>query len=472
MRPILPLATSQLTPFIASRIGGIPAGRGYFPRSLPLLYLTICVPTILFLIFFRQPLGSPDELSHASRAYQLSRGVVLTEEAQPGLHPKGMVDDGLFMLGGQVGRRRFESLRTALPIFQKYGWTGKEDLRRFNSSVYFPVPFIPQAIAFKIARELKIPLVQSLQLASFLNAMVCLAIIAFAIHIAAEGKYLIAFIGTLPMTLHQMASPSPDGMIIAASLLMAALAIAAVIRSKVTPSALIGVVATGALVAATKLPYLPLSLAALFALWLMEPRSFRTIGKYATAVTVMIAVPLLWIEVSNASTVNHSPRFETDPATQIAFLLSHPLDLPGLALSTFATYGKAYLMQVIGVLGWLDAPLPRAAFTTLCAGLIATLVLDGVSAKPMLRWTFLAAITASAGLILLSLYLTWNPLYSLEPVRGIQGRYFLPLLPFLAFLVPKLGRLDADGLKLWLFTVCGLIGQFATMAAIMRRYYL
>lgn len=471
MRSLLSL---QAIPFIHSaaiRVSSIPTGRRYFPRFLPLLYLAVCIPAILFLVFFRQPLGSPDELSHASRAYQLSRGVVLTEEALPRLHPKGMVDEGLFMLGGQVSRRRFESLNTALPIFQNYGWTGKEDLKRFNSSVYFPVPFIPQALAFKIARDLDLSLVQSLRLASLLNAMVCLLIIACAIHVAAEGKYLIAFIGTLPMMLHQMASPSPDGMVNAGSLLLAALAIAAVVRAKVTPSALFGVVAAGALVAATKLPYLPLSLAALFALWRAEPRSARRIVPYLAAFIATVAIPLLWIKISNASAVNHSQRFETDPAAQIAFLLSHPFDIPGLVLSTFATYGKAYLMQIIGVLGWLDAPLPRGAFTALCAGLVATLTLDGVAAKPMLRSTFLAAIAASAGLILLSLYLTWNPLFSLEPVQGLQGRYFLPLLPFLAFLIPKLGRPDADGVKLWLFIACGLIGQFATVIAILRRYY-
>jgi hypothetical protein len=37
------------------------------------------------LVFFRQPLSNPDELSHASRAYQISNGVLLTEEAVPGL---------------------------------------------------------------------------------------------------------------------------------------------------------------------------------------------------------------------------------------------------------------------------------------------------------------------------------------------------------------------------------------------------
>ena len=212
---------------------------------------------MLFLVFFRQPLSNPDELSHASRAYQISNGVLLTEEAVPGLHPKGMVDEALFLLGGQVKKRRFEPLNTALPIFQSYGWTGKEELKRFNSSVYFPGAFIPQAIGVEIARKLNLPLVQSLQLASVLNAALCLLITALAIHVAAEGKFILAFIGALPMSLHQFSSASPDAILIAASLLMVALVITARAKSKVSLPALITVVLMGTLIAATKPPYLP-----------------------------------------------------------------------------------------------------------------------------------------------------------------------------------------------------------------------
>ena len=149
-----------------------------------------------------------------------------------GLRPGGMVDDAWFQLGTQVGKRRFEALNTAFPIFQDFRWSGTEKLRRFNSSVYFPAAFIPQAIGLKAAQALDLRLVRSLQLASMLNAIICLLAIALAIHVAVAGKYAIAFIGALPMTLHQLASSSPDGLVIAGSLLMCSLTITAVTRRK------------------------------------------------------------------------------------------------------------------------------------------------------------------------------------------------------------------------------------------------
>lgn len=457
--------------YIGISLSAISTSRPCLPRFLPLLYLTICIPTVLFLVLFRQPLSNPDELSHVSRAYQISHGIVLTEEAVPGLTPKGMVDNALFLLGGQVKKRRYEALNTALPVFQGYGWTGNETLKRFNSSVYFPAAFIPQAVALKIAQRLNLPLVQSLQLSSMLNAATCLLIIAVAIHLAAEGKFLVAFIGALPMTLHQLSSSSPDGILIAGSLMMFSLVITALAKSKVSPLTLIGVVLFGALIAATKPPYLPLALAALAGLWRAEPRSGKDNLVYVFACIAMVCIPVLWMKFSNASAVNHNPEFQTDPGAQIAFLVSHPLQIPGLVFSTFYTFGKIYLVQMIGVLGWLDARLHPAALNLLGVGLIATLALDGLSVKPLLRWICLAAAAASVGLVLASLYLTWNPLFSLGPIQGVQGRYFLPILPFLAFLMPKLRSFDSDNLKLAIFTICGLVGGFATMAAIANRYY-
>ena len=448
-----------------------PAGSIYSVRFLPLLYLIICVPTVLFLVFFRQPLGNPDEVSHVARAYQISKGVILTEEAVPGLHPKGMVDNAWFRLGSEVNKRRFESLDTALPVFQEFGWSGTERLRRFNSSVYFPAAFIPQAVGLKIAQALDLRLVQSLQLASMLNAVICFLIISIAIHVAAEGKHFIALIGALPMTLHQLASTSPDGLVIAGSLLMFALTITAVVQRRVSSSTVFAVVVLGAFTGATKLPYLPVALVALAALWWAEPRPRKGAVKYILACMALVLIPVLWAKISNAGAVKHSIRIQTDPGDQIAYLLSHPLEIPGLAFSTLYAHLHSYLSQIVGVLGWLDAPLPHGVYVILGLGFAAVLVMDGVSVQPLIRWIALAGFTISVALIFLSLYLIWNPLGSPGPIEGVQGRYFLPILPFLVFLLPRSERFRSESLKLSVFTFCGLVGSLATVATIIKRYY-
>ncbi len=382
-----------------------------------------------------------------------------------------MVDDAWFQLGMQVGKRRFESLKTAMPVFKDFRWSGTEAFRRFNSSVYFPVVFIPQAVGLKIAQALDLRLVQSLQLASMLNAVTCLLAIALAIHVAVAGKYVIAVIGTLPMTLHQLASVSLDGLVIAGSLLMFSLVSTALMRRQVSSPALFGVTALGALMAATKLPYAAIALSTLATLWWTEPRSDRKPLKYALACAALISITALWISISNAGAVRHSSRIQTSPGDQLAFLLSHPLEIPGLAFSTLAAHSHEYLAQIIGVLGWLDAPLPLVAYVALGLGLAAVLVMDGVRAQPLVRWTILAGLTVSVALIFVSLYLIWNPLGSSGPIEGVQGRYFLPLLPFLACVLPKPQHPASDNLKPLIFAICGVVSSLATVATIIERYY-
>ncbi|WP_246498213.1 DUF2142 domain-containing protein [Microvirga soli] len=440
-------------------------------RLLALIYLAICLPTIVFLVLFRQPLGNPDELSHVWRAYQISKGVLLTEEALPGMYPKGMVEERWGTLNSGVHRRRFESLKTALPVFEAYDWSGKESLKRFNSSVYFPAAFIPQSVGLTISRGLGLNLVGSLQVASALNAIVCLLIIAWAIYLADKGRYLVALVGALPMTLHQMASASPDGLLIAASLLMFSLTTRSIARSTVSLPVLLGLAGLGAVTAATKLPYLMVGLAAMIALWRTDRDARRRTLLYALGCIVMVGVPLLWTKLSNAGVVKYSMVIDTDPGDQLAFLLANPLQIPGIAFSTLSVLWHHYLLQMIGVLGWMDAPLPRAAYVVLGAGLIATFALEGFQVQPFLRWLFLAGSALACALIFLSLYMIWTPLGSPGPILGVQGRYFLPILPFLLFLVPASKFLSTDKVKLSIFAACGVVGGIATVTTMIGRYY-
>jgi hypothetical protein len=39
------------------------------------------------------------------------------------------------------------------------------------------------------------------------------------------------------------------------------------------------------------------------------------------------------------------------------------------------------------------------------------------------------------------------------------------------FLIPKLKSFDSNNLKLLIFMICGLVGGFSTMTAIINRYY-
>jgi uncharacterized membrane protein len=100
-------------------------------------------------------------------------------------------------------------------------------------------------------------------------------------------------------------------------------------------------------------------------------------------------------------------------------------------------------MPLVGVLGWLDTPLPRGYYPVavgmlgIAAG-TAILGTQGHRIAPASTVGIVAGVMLSAlGMFILS-YLTWSVPGS-TTVEGVQGRYFLPLALVCVALVPGLG---------------------------------
>ncbi|RUT27023.1 hypothetical protein C0V97_02025 [Asaia sp. W19] len=94
---------------------------------------------------------------------------------------------------------------------------------------------------------------------------------------------------------------------------------------------------------------------------------------------------------------------------------------------------------MIGVLGWIDVVLPAWFYDLTALVLIAVLVSGwraGLDARSLLNSSFITLILAgSIFLIFLLEYITFTPVGA-DYVFGVQGRYFIPLLPFMVFLMP------------------------------------
>lgn len=94
------------------------------------------------------------------------------------------------------------------------------------------------------------------------------------------------------------------------------------------------------------------------------------------------------------------------------------------------TQGSGYLHQLIGVLGWLDAPLPHSYVNISIVALTIAFILS-ISTINIIDW-FLISVSASISclLVFVALYADWSPVHS-AIIVGVQGRYFTPILPFM-----------------------------------------
>lgn len=306
-----------------------------------------------------------------------------------------------------------------------------------------PFLYLPTAVGLFAGSLLRLTLLQSYYLAEATMLVTAILLLAFAFSITPRtGRPFMAAVALLPMAASLYPSVSRDALILP----LAILAVAARVRWAdailerrlgkpeywVTALALIPI-------AMTKPPYWPL-IPLLYIPYerlgkrpshLLRPLLAPSIASLAIIVSWYLAVyrrlALTFINTANISV-----------SRQIVWLLSHPL--AGLrVISQTITFAKDfYYESAIGILGWLDTPLPHWVYPLLGILLLlcATPLLASLSSASR-TWSPLLIATLTGQLIFLgvefALYATWTPVGA-PVVQGVQGRYLLPILPLLGLL--------------------------------------
>ena len=121
-----------------------------------------------------------------------------------------------------------------------------------------------------------------------------------------------------------------------------------------------------------------------------------------------------------------------DPARQERFLLHHPAKFVPLMISTAIEHGKEVATGVVGTFGWNEVMMPMI-LVVVSFGLL----LISVAANGRPRYWRGAAVAVSTAIfnviaMLTAFYIECRPVGE-TAIDGIQGRYFIPLLPLMIF---------------------------------------
>ena len=159
----------------------------------------------------------------------------------------------------------------------------------------------------------------------------------------------------------------------------------------------------------------------------------------------------------------------TDPAMQAQVLLHQPSLLLSLPTEAILFHGAGRIREMIGILGKLDLLLPTPLYAVWMLAVVAAILAAAAGgpamAAAMPRWGRPWAgvcLLASVFAVYLSQYLAWTQVGA-DEIAGVQGRYFVPLLPFLALALPCTNVGRGGALEQW---AIGTVLAAAAMAAI------
>jgi len=136
------------------------------------------------------------------------------------------------------------------------------------------------------------------------------------------------------------------------------------------------------------------------------------------------------------------PHDNSEPGKQLVFILGNPLKYVEILTRTFFEKHDSYIISCIGDLGWMDTSLTKWHTMSFLITVVIVSLLDNEKGVAIhLRDKIIVIILLATNVILIctALYLSWTPLGD-STIGGIQGRYFIPLVPLFLLLLYRNGN--------------------------------
>jgi uncharacterized membrane protein len=438
---------------------------------LPLIFLALAIIGGLLAVALNPPLRGPDEPAHFLRALGIAQGQFVPHTVDA----RGR--RGIYLspeLGSGFGL--FNAIREAKPsgsiyadAFARYFAHADSEpappvfVPYEGSESYSPVPYLPYVPAALISKAMGLKFVATLYVMRLAGLFASAALGAYAIAVAPHLKWIFFCTAMLPTAIYQRAVINADG----ASLSLALLVIAFCIRGIHHSGGIWRRMGWMTACALTKPPQVALAV-----LELMTGRD-KNGSTWARAALVMLpgfALSLAWILLSAAdvgawriSESSGLPAHEFDPIWKLTYLLHHLLAFAEMSITSL-DYAPELWRQLIGVFGWLDVPMRAWAYPAISVLLAPCFVgALGLSGTARARAAVVAVATALAYCcaVFIIFFVTLTPTTA-DRIHGLQGRYFLVLLPLLAIVLSAMLNHRGPG---GLHAVSGLAGAFVSMLA-------
>ncbi|MGB4958022.1 MAG: DUF2142 domain-containing protein, partial [Saprospiraceae bacterium] len=303
-----------------------------------------------------------------------------------------------------------------------------------NASGYFYFSYLPQLPVMFISKWLNFNTLVILYLGRFASLLFFIVCLRYALIRIPTAKYLLASVALMPMCLAQAASFNADCVIFSLSFLGISLLLKKSFETKpiVLDLDFYLLIGISAIYGVLKLTYLPLA----FLLLGLAVRYFRRDKKLIYYITGTLVLSSLftygwrhWL----ASVSSPEPKLSianVGVTNKVDALFQNPSMIAELFQNSFLYFKDFYFKSTIGILGYLDTPLPSQVYTIFAFLIIFLIFFDfniNYKLKILDRLIFFLCGFGVVLLTIIGMYGFTRDEAGLV-AEGVQGRYFIPAL--------------------------------------------
>lgn len=378
---------------------------------------------VLYLIVF--PFNTiPDEANHVSRAYEVSNGHLTSNVYKDMIGNK--LDSSLYKVfsndnyGKLVNNFKYKTTKKNV----KYSFA--------NTSLYSPISYLPQAIGITFGKIFSNRILIQLYFGRVFNFITFFILMYLSIKLIPFKKNIIFLIGVIPLVLQEAISLAPDAFTISMACFFVSYIL--YLRSsseKITKKNIAIISSASIILSQLKIVYLPICLL----LFLIPFDKFESKKrKYVTLILIFLISSLLgfmWLKISS-----HYLEIQSGSDKQMSYILSNVFRYLEICITTFTNFSRDWLYEVFGRnLGMFTISLPSfLIFGNIILFIIISLTSKKEDIKEWEKWFITFVVLSVIFLIFTSLYIQWTP-YKAGLIKGIQGRYFIPLLILISLII-------------------------------------